>query len=92
MESVVTDASGRYHFNTAGDTYAKDVFDAASAQYNLNAGTINWNADWMRSDNNRITSEVDAIPGNSSNRALRFSGGGNSATRSLNFRMQQALP
>jgi uncharacterized repeat protein (TIGR01451 family) len=85
MESVVTDASGRYHFNTAGDTYAKDVFDAASAQYNLNAGTINWNADWMRSDNNRITSEVDAIPGNSSNRALRFSGGGNSATRSLNF-------
>ena len=85
MESVVTDASGRYHFNTAGDTYAKDVFDAASAQYNLNAGTINWNADWIRSDNNRITSEVDAIPGNSSNRALRFSGGGNSATRSLNF-------
>lgn len=83
--STTTDANGRFNFVTRGTDYASDDFNAASASYNLNTGSVDWSGAWTRSDNTRVQSVVDATPDNSTNRALRINGSNQSASRGLLF-------
>ncbi len=83
--STITDASGRYNFQTRGADYAADDFGTTTGVYNLNTGTKDWSAAWTRSDNTRVQSVVDANPTNSNNISLRINGSNHSASRSLLF-------
>lgn len=88
LDSTVTDASGRYRFNTVGNNYAKDDFDPTAGQYAVNKGTVNWSAAWSRTGTSAttyITSIIDATPSDPSNIALRFAGPTLTASRSLTF-------
>ena len=85
LQTTITDVNGRFSFTTAGLHYARDDFDPTAGDYGGNDGTVNWGANWIRSNTSNIVSLADPTPSNPNNIALRLNGPNVTASRSMNF-------